>query len=218
MCLLVDEIVIISLLSIQFEISKMIRGVRSLSTSARVKLPVQLFGLEARYANALFSSAVKTSSLPAVEADIVTLKSWLTQSPAFKEFLRNPIISRTDKKKDMLKITKGMNESTRGFMCILAENGRLSNVQKVISTFELLTNAQRGIIEAIVTAAEVIPAKQVKNIEKALAAGYLQQGQTLKLVVKVEPAIIGGLQVQIGDKFLDLSVASSINKVHNALV
>jgi len=79
-------------------------------------------------------------------------------------------------------------------------------------------NAQRGIVEATVTSSEDLSAKQLKSIEQAISSGYLSDGQSLNLTVKVAPAILGGLQIQVGDKFLDLSVASSINNIQKVLV
>jgi F-type H+-transporting ATPase subunit O len=49
------------------------------------------------------------------------------------------------------------------------------------------------------------------ELEAALKS-FLQQGQKLLLTVKVDPAIIGGLVVSIGDKYVDMSIASKIKK------
>lgn len=190
---------------------------KSKAEAVTVKLPVQLFGLSARYANALFVSAVKSSTLPAVETDLKQIKEWTATSESFKQYLANPVVSRQDKVKDMEKVSVGMNDTTRGLLAVLAENGRLVELSKVIDTFDILLSAQRGIVKATVTTSESLAAKQLGGIEKAISAGYLEKGQTLELAVKVEPAILGGLQVQIGDRFLDLSVQSEINNVAKVL-
>lgn len=62
-----------------------------------------------------------------------------------------------------------------------------------------------------------IDEKTVKSVKDQLAASFLQKGQTLHLDSKVEPAILGGFQVQVGDKFLDLSVATKINNIAKTL-
>jgi F-type H+-transporting ATPase subunit O len=49
------------------------------------------------------------------------------------------------------------------------------------------------------------------ELETALKS-FLKQGQKLLLTVKVDPAIIGGLVVSIGDKYVDMSIASKIKK------
>jgi len=184
----------------------------------RVTLPVQLFGLHARYANALFVAGSRANALGAVEKDLGAMEGWLTQPASlFGKYLANPVISRADKMKDMEKLSKGMGDTTRGFLSVLAENGRLAELPKVMDTFQVLLNAQRGIVEATVTTAEELPSKQAKAIEKAISSGYLESGQKLNLVAKVDPSVIGGLQVQIGNQFLDLSIQSEINKIYNVL-
>jgi F-type H+-transporting ATPase subunit O len=198
-------------------------GVRSLSsaaaaagkveTKAAVKLPVQLYGLSARYANAVYVAATRAGSLDAVEADLKTVAGWQKSNKKFAEYVANPIISRTDKAADMKKITVGMNETTKGLLTVMAENGRLGELPAVIKTFGTLMSAKRGIVEATVTAAEPLSAQQESALKQAITAGYLEKGQSLKMSIKVEPSIIAGLQVQIGDKFLDLAISSEINSV-----
>merc|ERR1712194_148329 len=112
----------------------------------------------------------------------------------------NPIISRTDKATDVGKISKGMNDTTRGFLNVLAENGRLPEINKIIGSFNTILNAKRGIVDATVTAAEELSGKQLKTITSAITSGYLEKGQQLKMEVNIDSSIIGGLQVQIGDK------------------
>ncbi|GBG30432.1 ATP synthase subunit O, mitochondrial [Hondaea fermentalgiana] len=193
------------------------RGFAAAADKKPVELPVQLYGLSARYANALFVACQRAQTLPSVEQDLATLKEWSTSNETFKSYINNPVISRQDKVKDMSKISEGMNDTTRGFLTVLAENGRLNELDKVLDTFQILLNAQRGVVEATVTAAEDLTSKQLKSIEKAITSGYLDKGQSLNLKVKVDEGIVGGLQVQIGDRFLDLSVASQMNGIAKAI-
>jgi F-type H+-transporting ATPase subunit O len=196
------------------------RGLSAAAASEKkeeVDLPIQLYGLEARYANALYVAAVRAKTLPAVEDDLKTISQWAESNAAWKNYLSNPIISRTDKVADMAKVSQGMNDTTRGFLNVLAENGRLVEVNKIIKSFNTILNAKRGIVDATVTAAEELSAKQLKTITSAITTGYLEKGQQLKMEVQIDPSIIGGLQVQIGDKFLDLSVNSDIKNLHKVL-
>ena len=199
-------------------------GARSLSAAAAaggkaeakvaaVKLPVQLYGLSARYANAVYVAATRAGSLDAVEADLKTVAGWHKSNKQFAAYVANPIISRTDKAADMKKITKGMHETTTGLLTVMAENGRLGELSAVLKTFGTLMSAKRGIVEATVTAAEPLSAQQEAALKQAITSGYLEKGQSLKMSIKVEPTIIGGLQVQIGDKFLDLAISSMINSM-----
>ena len=187
------------------------------ATPKPVQLPIQLYGLHARYANALYSSASRANALPKVEADLNSIKSLLNSEPRFKTYLRNPIIKRSEKVADFDKITKGMNDVTRGFFAVLAENGRLGDLDAILATFGKLMDAERGVVKATVSSAEPLSAKQMKDLEQILTSSFLQKGQTIQLVSRVEPSILAGLQVQVGDKFVDLSAQSKLNAVNKAL-
>ena len=76
--------------------------------------------------------------------------------------------------------------------------------------------ASRGEVQAVVTSAEDLSAAQLKTLKKSFA-GFLQKGETLILETRVDPSILGGLTVQIGDRFMDLSIQSKIQKMHGVL-
>lgn len=182
-----------------------------------VALPVQLYGVHARYANALYVAATKAGSITNVEADFNVIQSWLKTNPSFSKYLNNPIIRKSEKLADIEKISKGMNDTTRGFLSVLTSNGRLSDLEKVMSTFGILMNARSGTVEATVTTAEPLTPNVLKNVEKSILNSYLEKGQSLKLTTKVDPTILGGLQVKIGERFIDLSVSSKISKYEKLL-
>merc|ERR1711972_1078591 len=80
--------------------------VRQLSTTAAKndlqKPPIQLFGLQGRYATALYSAAVKEKSLDAVEKEVKMAQALFKSDAKFDEFIRNPTVARSLKKDDLL--------------------------------------------------------------------------------------------------------------------
>ena len=137
--------------------------------------------------------------------------------PKLKTYLSNPIVKRSEKKADLDKISKGMSPTTRGFRGLLAENGRLAVLDKIVGTFQKIMDAERGVVTATVTSAEELSSEQLKTVESQIKSTFLKSGQMLRLDATVDPEILGGLQVQVGDKFLDLSVASQINQITKSL-
>ncbi|KAF2361966.1 ATPase OSCP/delta subunit [Trinorchestia longiramus] len=93
----------------------------------------------------------------------------------------------------------------------LAENNRLAKASSVVSSFETIMAAERGEVVCEVTTAKPLDAAGRKEVETALGA-FLKKGETLNLTLKVDAAIIGGMLVSIGDKYVDMSIASKINK------
>lgn len=62
-----------------------------------------------------------------------------------------------------------------------------------------------------------LDAKTISRLEKAVAKSEFSQGKKLKVVTKVNPDLVGGLVVEIGDRTIDLSVSSKIAKMNKAL-
>jgi len=190
---------------------------RALSTSAParalVKPPIQVFGSEGRYATALYSAAMKTDSLAAVEADLSTMGGLLKSDPILKDFLENPLLKKELKKDgiDGVLEKKGANELTVNLFGLLAENGQLGITAGIVDSFAQIMAAVRGEVVCEVTTAKPIDAEMQAEIEGALKA-FLKEGETIQLTTKVDASIIGGMIVVIGDKYADMSLKTKINK------
>lgn len=179
---------------------------------------LQLFGLHSRYANALFSIASKEKKLDAVELELKSIQLAITSNADFGSFLNDPTIACHHKKKSISGIMSEMKVSKQvaGLFSVLAENGRLGESLKVIGTFDQLMRAHRGEVAAIVTSADVLTSAQMKLVEATLKE-HIDTGETLMLETKVDPTILGGLRVQIGNKYIDLSLSTKIDKLHSML-
>ena len=142
----------------------------------------------------------------------------MNSNPTFAGFLKNPTIPRTAKKADIEAIcAKGKFSATSvALFGTLAENGRLGEVAAVSESFSDLMRAHRGEVAAVVTSADELTAKQRKQLESSFSS-FIKSGETLKPTYHVDPQLMGGLTVQIGDKFMDLSSATKINRMHKML-
>ncbi|KAH7484879.1 hypothetical protein PRIC1_004191 [Phytophthora ramorum] len=179
---------------------------------------LQLFGLHARYANALYSVAAKQNQLEAVEKELLTIEETIAKEPNFASFLHDPTIARASKKEDISKVMEKakFSKPVAGLFEVLAENGRLPDVKGVISTYKKLMGAYRGEVQAKVTSADALTKAQLDQVKKALAA-RVEKNEKLLLETVVDPEILGGLKVQIGNYFIDLSLATKIDKINTLL-
>lgn len=179
---------------------------------------LQLHGLHAKYANAIFSVASKNESLEKVEMELISIEDLVLDQPNFAEFLKNPTIAKHKKKKSIAGIMKEGNFTTSvsGLFAVLAENGRLPETKGVIKCFRELMASHRGEIQAKVVSADPLTEAQLVQVKSVLAK-HIEVGQTLVLETDVDVDILGGLKVHVGSKFIDLSLASKINKLHTLL-
>ncbi|KAM3866594.1 ATP synthase peripheral stalk subunit OSCP, mitochondrial [Diretmus argenteus] len=193
--------------------------VRQFSTSvvrpaARlVKPPIQVYGVEGRYATALFSAASKQTKLDQVEQELGKV-SGLIKDPKLSSIVMNPHVKRSIKLKtfnDALTKAK-VSQITVNLINVLADNGRLPITGDVITAFGKMMSAHRGEVICSVTTAQPLDQANLADLTVALK-GFLQKGETIKLETKSDPSILGGMIVSIGDKYVDMSTKTKIQKL-----
>lgn len=140
-------------------------------SAAAVKAPIQLFGLEGRYATALYTAATKMNQLTSVEKELLEVQDALKQKPKLREVIISPIINRTllqQTLKDVGAAAK-LSAATTNLLVLLAENNRLTKIDGVINAFKQLMAAHRGEVVCEVTTARPLSDGQRKELQSALA-------------------------------------------------
>jgi len=203
----------------QFSSAETIAAENTGSFGTMIQPKIQLFGVHARYANALYSVAAKENVLDSVEKELLKIESAIKSEQNFATFLKDPTIARSSKLEDISKVMeKGkFSKPVAGLFEVLATNGRLPEAMGVIATYKQLMAAYRGEVSAKITSADPLTKQQMDQVKKALS-GRIQKGETLMVETVVDPSILGGLKVQIGYFFIDLSLATKVDKINNLLV
>ncbi|KAK0706546.1 ATP synthase subunit 5 [Lasiosphaeria miniovina] len=191
------------------------------ASNAKVQPPVALFGLDGTYATALYTAAVKTSSLEPTAKALSSLGSLVEKDAKLITILDAPTLSIADRSAiiaELEKATGAAGQTVKSFLTTLAENNRLSLLPGICSKFNELMSASRGEVELTVTSAQPLDGKTLSRLETAVAkSAYVGQGKKLKVTNTINPDIIGGLVVEIGDRTIDLSVSSKIAKMNKLL-
>merc|ERR1712071_570546 len=117
----------------------------SSASAAMVKPPVQVFGLEGRYASALYSAASKQKALEKVEKELIVFQQTVAKDERLSEF-KNPILKRSLKVDALASVAKKQNITplSANLLGLMAENGRLSKLDGVINSFKTIMAAYRG--------------------------------------------------------------------------
>lgn len=189
------------------------QAARAFSTAATEshKPLVQIHGLHARYANAAYVAASKAKQLEKVETELAALNKSAQTSASFKSLLENPLISREAKMKYVSTLDQ-LSPITRNLLATMAGNARLGELSKVALVYEQLMKAKRGQVDAKIISAEALTPAQLKEVQTAMQS-QVPAGKSFVIQAVTDPSIVGGLQVQIGDQFLDLSVKSRIEEI-----
>ena len=105
-------------------------------------------------------------------------------------------------------------ENGKNFLRTVLENGRLSVVPVIAEQFRALMNARSGSSDAIVYSAFPIDDQALAGVSDALQKRF---GRKLNLSVQLEPELIGGIRVVVGDEVLDTSVKARLEQMKVAL-
>ncbi|KAM5552307.1 ATP synthase subunit O, mitochondrial [Rosa sericea] len=173
----------------------------------KVKVPLALFGGSGNYASALYIAAVKTNSLDKVESEVLDFVGAMTKSPMFSQFTRDFSVPADTRKKAIEDISAQakFSEITKNFLLVLADNGRLRNIDTIAKRFVELTMAHKGVVKVIVTSVIPLPAEEEKELKETLQ-DLIGKGKTVKLEQKIDTSIMGGLVVEFQQKVFDMSI------------
>ncbi|PGH23471.1 ATP synthase F1, delta subunit [Polytolypa hystricis UAMH7299] len=200
-----------------------INGVRTYATPAQeTKPPVALFGVDGTYASALYTAAAKSSALDQTSRQLNALGDVFKKDAKLPIILRAPTLSAADKGQIVEELQKvaggpGKSDIIKNFLSTLAENNRLGVLEGVCEKFSTLMGAHRGEIDLVITSAQKLDNKSLQRLEAAVSKSQYSQGKKLKVVPKVNPDVVGGLVVEIGERTIDLSVSSKLAKLNKAL-
>jgi F-type H+-transporting ATPase subunit delta len=95
------------------------------------------------------------------------------------------------------------------------DNGRLSALPEIASQFRALKNAKTGSSDAVVYSAFAIDGAALAELAVTLEKRF---GRKLNVLVEIEPALIGGVRVVVGDEVLDTSVKARLEQMKVALI
>jgi F-type H+-transporting ATPase subunit delta len=164
------------------------------------------------YAEALFKATSKDLNGAAVWVDAL---SAVAQNAQLQQFADSPKAS-TDQVFDLIAgVAKvDLPDSAKNFLRTVIENGRLSALPEMATQFRALKNAQTGSFDAVVHSAFPIDAAALADLAVILEKQFKRK---LNLSVVLQPELIGGIRVVVGDEVLDTSVKARLEQMKVAL-
>lgn len=168
-----------------------------------------------RYAQAVFSLGKERGTLDVWQSDLTDLAT-LTGDSRVSTYLSNPSIT-ADTKLATLEATlpSTVQPELRNLAKLLVVRGRTNLIPQIREIFEDQVRAERGITVAQVTTSEPLTAEEAALVREKLAA---MTGNTIEITATVDPDIIGGIVVRIGDQVIDGSVRNKLERMRTRLV
>ena len=169
------------------------------------------------YGEALFELAVEEEKTDAMLEEIDGIKNVFLENPEYLKFLNHPRISAEEKIKTTETIFAGrIDKQLVGFLSIIITKGRCESLMEILDYFLDRIKEFKGIGVAYVTTPFELPKEKKEAICKKLLA--TTSFKEMEIHYAINPALLGGMQIRIGDRVVDSSIQTKLNQLQRDLL
>ena len=169
-----------------------------------------------QYATALADIALAQDAAEPAAKQLQDFGSAYGESPELRTFLASPAVTVEAKHAVIEKITKrlGASKIVRNFLFVIADHRRTQLIPEVLATFQQVIRERQGVAEAQISSAVELSASQKKELAATLTK---LTGKKIETKYSLDPALLGGAVVRIGDTIYDGSLRSRLNEMRSRL-
>jgi ATP synthase F1 delta subunit len=162
------------------------------------------------YARALFEVAKERDILDEIHDDLGAFTKALDENRELAVFFFSPYFSSEEKKNGLERAVTGADPIFMNFLETLLERHRMPVIFRMRARFEQLWDEEKKLLPVEVTSPVELDKEIVQSIGKRIGE---QTGQKVELSTKVDPDILGGLVVRVGNYVLDASIRNRLNQL-----
>jgi len=169
-----------------------------------------------QYANVLADVALAEGAAETAATQLGLFAAAYRESFELRSFLANPAVRLEAKHAVIERITKrqGASKIVRNLLFVIADNRRTPLIPEILAAFRQVIRQRQGVAEAIVTSVGDLNSAQKKELATTLAK---LTGRKIEMKYALDPALLGGVVVRIGDTIYDGSLRSRLNEMRNLL-
>lgn len=168
----------------------------------------------ATYAEALYESAVSEGGVDAVASDLKEFTAAVAGSAELRDALENPEIDRRAKRGIIGEITEGAHPLLANFLKVLVDRGRLTELKEISEAFADRVDTAEARLEVEAITAVPLPADLRERLVEDIQE---KTGQSVVLSETVDPEIVGGLVLKVGEFVVDGSVRHNLDRLAERL-
>jgi F-type H+-transporting ATPase subunit delta len=166
-----------------------------------------------RYAEAAFDVAQADGNVDVWLQDLGAVEEALRR-PVVSAFFEDPNVGRDERLQTLPMLFPNAPQHVLNLLRLLATRHRMHLVPSVVREFEALVHEARGVLEASVTVAR--PIDEAERTEIAQRLGQAT-GKTVEVQTHVDPSIIGGVVIRVGDQLIDASISGRLQRLRQQL-
>jgi F-type H+-transporting ATPase subunit delta len=169
-----------------------------------------------QYATALADIVLEQGAADPARNQLEDFRAAYEESEELRNFLISPAIPRDAKHGVIEKLVArlGGSKIIRNFLFVMADNQRVHLLPEIVKTFELVLRKRQGVAEANITSASELNGGQKTALIQTLER---LSGQKIQAKYSLEPELLGGAVVRIGDTIYDGSVLNRLNRLRAQL-
>jgi F-type H+-transporting ATPase subunit delta len=162
------------------------------------------------YARSLFDVARDHGKLDVIAGQLAAFTDALADSEELRVFLYSPYFSTSEIEAGLGKLLTGPDELFSNFLALLVEKRRMPALPLIRLRFEALLDQANNVLPVAVTSAIALDDQDVKGIGERIAQ---QTGQRVELTSNVDPDILGGIVLRVGNSILDASIRNRLEQL-----
>ncbi|HEV7174844.1 MAG TPA: ATP synthase F1 subunit delta [Solirubrobacteraceae bacterium] len=162
------------------------------------------------YARALFEVAKERDILDEIHDDLGAFATALEENRELAVFFFSPYFSSEEKKNGLKRAVTGADPIFMNFLETLLERHRMPVIFRMRTRFEQLWDEEKKLLPVEITSSVQLDKEIVQSIGERIGE---QTGQKVELSSKVDPEILGGLVVRVGNFVLDASIRNRLNQL-----
>jgi F-type H+-transporting ATPase subunit delta len=166
------------------------------------------------YARSLFEVAKEHEQIDEIHEQLGEFADVLADDRQLQVFFFSPYFSSGEKKDGVAKVIEGGNEYFVRFLELLAEKHRLPVLFRIRREYDALWAKEQRLLEVSVTSAVDLDEETVRSIGQRIEE---QTGQRVELTSAVDPDLIGGLVIRVGNKIVDASVRNRLERLRRSV-
>lgn len=162
------------------------------------------------YARSLFEVAREQDKLDKLREQLGQFADAMKQNRELELFFFSPYFSTNEKQEGLEKLLDGADEQLMNFLKLLIENHRMPVIYRLRREYERLWERENRLLSVVLTSAVELDEQTVKDLGERIGE---RTGNTVALTTKVEPDIIGGIVVRVGNSILDASIRNRLEQL-----
>jgi F-type H+-transporting ATPase subunit delta len=168
-----------------------------------------------RYAEAFFSIAQEANKIADYQVELGQIVQAIKETEGLNDYFAHPLIPTKEKKNIAQQLfANSVSPITLNFLMLVLDKKRQTYLELIFHQYEEMADESRNIKKAELISAMPVPEAEISTLADMLSKST---GKTIQLKITIDPVLLGGIKIRMGDKIIDASVAKKLEMLKKNL-